>query len=392
MFSLPACVKVLDLTCFICPMRCLTFVFLFLNLQAFAQYTVTGLEDYTVPEHLVMTNASSDLLNARGRFITELERNGFQVITEQQQQQMWRTEQVAVRTAEVLQAAGQDGLSEDELKDWLQARGVSWSLHGQRQVERYVAEGKARTWVVETPRTQYFTKKTDHFAWDAAEVPEATLDAPHTFHFFSFNYTYRESLTCSNTFSEIHGSINDVSGGENTPLISFEFKQPLMGSACPSTIVPELARRMKPDPSARPTPAEIDVQLKEGPHGLEGISTLMIVPQPGTDCSGVNSADAVDLFAIELIQHFDVVDRSVQNLIFEEQQLAMTGLIREVDLVEAGMHAGAQGILTVQGSCLADRAFWKAKLISVETSVLLLSAIGQDATPQAVAHAIGSAL
>lgn len=209
---------------FVIMLRLLSIALVFVSIQTSAQYSVTGLDAYPMPEHLVMTNASSDLLNARGRFITELERNGFHVITEQQQQQMWRTEQVAVRTAEVLQAAGQDGLSEDELKDRLQARGVSWSLHGQRQVERYVAEGKARTWVVETPRTQYFTKKTDHYAWDAAEVPEATLDAPHTFHFFSFNYTYRESLTCSNTFSEIHGSINDVSGGENTPLISFEFK------------------------------------------------------------------------------------------------------------------------------------------------------------------------
>jgi hypothetical protein len=374
-------------------MRLLFILGTFLALRASAQYTVTGVEDYPMPEHLVITNASSDLLNARGRFITELERNGFHVITEQQREQLWRSEQVAVRTAEVLHAAGPDGVSENELKDRLQARGVNWSLYGQRQVARYLAEGQVRTWVVETQRAQYFTKKTDHYAWVAeADVPAVTLDAPNTFHFFSFNYTYRESLTCSNTFSEIHGSINDISGGANLPLIQFEFKQPLLGAACPSTIVPELARRMKPDPSAQPQPADIDVQLKAGPEGLAGIGTLMIVPQQGTDCQGVQSSDALDLFALELIQHFDIVDRSVQSLIFEEQQLALTGLIREADLVEAGMHAGAQGILTVQGSCLAGRAIWKAKLISVETSVLLLSAIGQDATPQAVAEAVGAAL
>ena len=369
-------------------MRIFLLFLVLLSAGANAQYTVTGVEGYPMPQHLVITNASSDYLNARGRFMTELERNGFHVITEQQWEQMWRSEQVAVRTAEVLHAAGPDGLSEDELKDRLQARSVSWSLHGQRQVTQFVARGHVRTWVVETPRTQFFTKKTNHYAWEAdAPLPEATLDAPNTFHFLSFNYTYRESVTCSSTFSEIHGSINEVSGGANRPLIQFDFKQPLLGSACPSTIVPELARRMKPDPAAQPQPADIDVQLKAGPDGLSGIGTLMIVPQPGTDCQGVQSSDAVDLFALELIQHFDIVDRSVQSLIFEEQQLAVTGLIREADLVEAGAHAGAQGILTVQGSCLAGRAFWKAKLISVETSVLVLSAIGQDASPQAVAEA-----
>lgn len=360
---------------------------------AWAQYAVEGMDAYTMPQHLVMTDASSDFLNARGRFAEELARAGFDVITEQQLGQIQRQEQTAVRTAEVLQAAGPDGLSEQDLKTRLSARGIHWSPTGASQIAAFVASGQVRTWEVETPVTSFFNRKTDHYAWaDGAEAPTATLDVPGTFHFFSFKYTYRESLMCGNTFAEIHGSINDISGGGNVPLVTFDFQQPLLGGACPSTIIPELARRLRPDPAAQPQPADIDVQLKDGAEGLAAIGTLMIVAQPGTDCAGISSTDALDLFALELIPHFDIVDRSVQDLIFEEQQLAMTGLIREADLVEAGLQAGAQGILTVQGSCLAGQSLWKAKLIQSESSVLLLSAIGRATTPQAVAARLSESL
>lgn len=361
--------------------------------SAAAQYTVTGMEAYPAPVHLVMTDASSDLLNARGRLITELSRNGFNVISEQQRSTMINNESTAARTAEVLAAFGPEGASEEELRAQLDLKGINWIYGAKPQIDAFLASGKVRTWVVETQRNQYFTKKEDHYAWaEGAELPKITLDAPNTFHYLSFNYTYRESLTCGNTFSEIHGSINEVSGNSNVHRVSFDFKQPMLGSACPSAIITELAKRMKPNPALQPKEADIDVQVKAGSEGLASIGTLMIVPQPGKDCAGVTSADAIDMFALELITHFDIVDRSAQNLIFQEQQLAMTGLIREADLVEAGLSAGAQGILTVQGSCLANQALWKAKLISVETSVLVLSAIGKEATPQEVAEAISKAL
>lgn len=364
----------------------------FLSAAAVAQYTVEGMDTYAAPTYLVMTDASSDLLNARGRFVAELERHGFRVITEHQQGQMIREEQVAVRTAEVLQAAGPDGLSEKDLKDRLDTRGVSWSIWGKAQIDAYLAAGHVRTWEVATPVTSFLNRKTDHYAWaEGAPVPASTLDAPGTFHFFSFQYTYRESLSCGNTFAEIHGTINEVSSGANRPLVTFDFKQPLLGGACPSTIIPELARRFQPDASAT-AEADIAIQLKDGGEGLAAVGTLMIVAQPGTDCAGITSTDALDLFALQLIPHFDIVDRSVQDLIFAEQQLGMTGLIREADLVEAGLQAGAQGILTVQGTCLATQSLWKAKLIDAQSSVLLLSAIGRDTTPQAVAESIANSL
>ncbi len=371
--------------------RLVWFIFsLMASVGAWAQYAVEGMDTYTMPQHLVMTDASSDLLNARGRFVAELSRAGFDLITESQLGQMQRQQTTAVTTAEVLLATGPDGLSEKDLKDRLATRGVRWSPAGSAQIAEFLATGHVRTWEVVTPVTSFYNRKADHYAWvEGAEPPTATLDAPGTFHYFSFNYTYRESLACGNTFAEIHGSINDISGGGNVPLVSFDFKQPLLGGACPSTIIPELARRLAPDPTA--AQADIDVQLK-GAEGLAEVGTLMIVPQPGTDCAGITSADATDLFALELLPHFDIVDRSVQDLIFQEQQLAMTGLIREADLVEAGLQAGAQGILTVQGSCLAGQSLWKAKLIQSETSVLLLSAIGRSTTPQAVATRLAESL
>ena len=374
-------------------MRFLTaFLACVLSTAAVAQYTVEGMDTYAAPAYLVMTDASSDLLNARGRFVAELERLGFRVVTEHQQGQMIRKEQVAVRTAEVLQAAGPDGLSEKDLKDRLDTRGVGWSMWGKAQIDAYLAAGHVRTWEVATPVTSFLNRKTDYYAWaEGTPVPASTLDAPGTFHYFSFQYTYRESLSCGNTFAEIHGTINDVSGGANRPLVTFDFKQPLLGGACPSTIIPELARRFKPDASTT-AEADIAIQLKDDGAGLAAVGTLMIVAQPGTDCAGITSTDALDLFALQLIPHFDIVDRSVQDLIFAEQQLGMTGLIREADLVEAGLQAGAQGILTVQGTCLAEQSLWKAKLIDAQSSVLLLSAIGRDTTPQAVAESIANSL
>lgn len=373
-------------------LRVLFFVLAFAA-KADAQYTITGMEEYIAPRYLVITDATSDYLGARARFFTEMERNGFQVISEQQRATLEREENVAVRVAEVLASYGSAGASERELRKQLSSIGVNWSIQGKGAVSRFVAQGLAKTWTVKTPRGKHLASKSAQFAWvEGTEVPALTLTSPNTFHFLSFNYVYRESLSCGSTFARIHGSVNDASNGANRALVSFEFAQPMLGTACPNEVVFEIAKRLRPEVTAQPTEPEIALEVKAGADGLDAISTLMIVAQPGTDCSNVASSDAVDLFALELIQHFDIVDRSVQALIFEEQHLAMTGLMRDSDLVEAGMQAGAQGILTVQGSCLAGKAIWKAKLISVETSVLLLSAIGTDAQPQQVAARINAAL
>jgi len=80
------------------------------------------------------------------------------------------------------------------------------------------------------------------------------------------------------------------------------------------------------------------------------------------------------------------------QLAFDEQQLSMSGLVRESDLVEAGQLAGAQGIITVQASCLASTSIWKAKLISTESSLLLMTAIGRDVTALDLADEIARTL
>jgi copper chaperone CopZ len=240
---------------------------------------------------------------------------------------------------------------------------------------------------------KYFDKKTERIRWtEGVATPEENLNEPNSFHAFSYRYTYRESLTCGHTFSEIHGAINEVSGGANVPLVQFNYRQGALESNCPARIIAQLTRQMTPAQAAPQADAEITTKLTANAERVAALSTIVVVPKPGSDCTGLDATQMTDLMALGLLETFDIVDRSVMELALAEQKLSMSGLIRDEDWLEAGAMAGAGGILTLQAMCLSNQSILKAKLISAESNLLLLSAIGKEATPEEVAGHIGDAV
>jgi hypothetical protein len=274
--------------------------------------------------------------------------------------------------AEVLSAAGEAGVERGNMWEVVRARGENWYSGYAQVLEDMLRLGEIETYeVVEQGR--FFERKTEMVRWiPGTPLPVRELDAPHTFHIFSYYYTYRESLSCGRTFSETHGSINEVSD-------------------CPSQIIARLAKQMTPAQKAATTAAEVDVKLSGDSEAVAAISTIVLAPKPGDDCDGHSADEMIDMLALGLLETFDIVDRSVLELALAEQELAMTGLLRDADLVEAGALAGAEGILTLQAMCLSGHSMLKAKLISAESSLLLLSAIGTNASASEVAAGINLA-
>lgn len=361
--------------------------------------TVEGMKDYIEPKYLVIQDMSSDPLNARGLVWGEMQRAGYHVISPGQAQALLNQESDELAVGDVFSKTRLDSMPEDELKDALKEQGLYWIPDGRKLVDERVKQGDLIQWTVEEEVPSYIpnrtrTVSTTYYAWaDNRPFPESKLTLPHTFHLLSMTYTYRESLSCGNTFSQFHGTVNEISNGTNVSLVDFEFNQPMLGSSCPRQIIAALGNQMKPPSRPEETqPAEVDVVWSENQAALSDIGTVTIVGQPGADCQGTKSEEAVDHLALGLIATYDVVDRSVLQLAFDEQQLSMSGLVRESDLVEAGQLAGAQGIITVQASCLASTSIWKAKLISTESSLLLMTAIGRDVTALDLADEIARTL
>lgn len=53
----------------------------------------------------------------------------------------------------------------------------------------------------------------------------------------------------------------------------------------------------------------------------------------------------------------------------------MDGLFRHSDFIKAGQFAGAEALATIQPTCLSDKNILKVKMISINSSLLLWSAI-----------------
>lgn len=359
-----------------------------LSFRASGQTQVTGMADYVRPRYLILPAPNGDPLGALGHWRAELMRAGHQLITYKEYEDMVAWESRHILLAEVLSAAGEAGIERGNMWDVVRARGENWYTGYAPVLEDMLRLGEIETYeVVEQGR--FFERKTEMVRWvPETPLPLRQLDAPHTFHLFSYYYTYRESLSCGRTFSETHGSINEVSGGQNIQLVSFNYAQAALGSDCPSQIIARLAKQMTPAQKAAIAAAEVDVKLSGDAEAVAAISTIVLAPKPGEDCDGHSADEMIDLLALGLLETFDIVDRSVLELALAEQKLAMTGLLRDADLVEAGALAGAEGILTLQAMCLSGNSMLKAKLISAESSLLLLSAIGTNAKASEVATAI----
>jgi hypothetical protein len=135
----------------------------------------------------------------------------------------------------------------------------------------------------------------------------------------------------------------------------------------------------------------IEVKRSGDASAVASISTIVLTAKPGKNCDGTEAEHMTDALALGLLETFDIVDRSALDLAIKEQELGMTGLVRDEDWIQAGALAGAEAILTLQAMCLGGSSILKAKLISAESSLLLLSAIGTGVGPDAVAQKIADA-
>jgi len=124
--------------------------------------------------------------------------------------------------------------------------------------------------------------------------------------------------------------------------------------------------------------SEITFRKNENNEELSSIQSLLIMPKPGRDCSGVSGTDLEDIFALSLLETYDIVDRSITDAILDEHKLNMNGLFKDSDFIEAGQLAGAEAILTLQPVCLNGTNIIKVKMISVNSSLLLWSLIAKN--------------
>jgi hypothetical protein len=366
--------------------RCLIFsvVAAAFTLQAGAQtYQVQGADGYVKPQYFLISGVSEDYAGAFNHFLAAFQRAGFDCVNSGWASGQIRSQSRLADIAQFISDSNREW-SEDDLKASMKVLGHNW-FDAKSDVAELVVSGHLTERTEETPTKWGTTKAEQFYSWSGEkEVPARTLAEPHTFHRLSFNYTYRESLSCGKTFVEIHGSIVDESGDRNDQLIDFHFSQPALASNCPQRVVNELVRRMtasmreESNRARTEAASEIDFRKSSGSEELPAVQSLLLMSKPGEDCAEVPASDLEDLMALGLLGAYDVIDRSVTASILEEHKLNMDGLFKESEFIEAGQLAGADAILTLQNACLGGMNVLKAKMVSVNSSLLLWSAIGKN--------------
>jgi len=341
-------------------------------------YSIHGEEGYTKPDYFIFSQMTSDPAGVYSHFLSAFQRAGFNVVNPDWAQQQIKNEERTIRLAQYM--ASIDGeITEDDLKEGLAGNGLF--LGWKSAMNTLIASGH----IVEQERIiegKYRNKQTSVYSWTKGkEIPKETWSEPNTLHIISFNYTYRESLSCGTTLSEMHGTIRDISGELNEQIIDFDFRQPALASNCPKGIANEIVRRVTEDMRERvvnqraTVPSEVSFNIKDDNNEINQVQTILTIAKPGKDCNGLESTHFEDELALGLLERYDVIDRSVTDHIIEEHKLNMDGLFRDSDFIEAGQFAGAEALVTIQPTCLNDKNVLKVKMISINSSLLLWSAI-----------------
>ncbi len=261
-------------------------------------YNVTGADGYVKPKYLIVSS-SGDLLGIGGKLQTEFQRAGFEVVSAGWANGVIQRDQNRTKVAQLMADVG-TRLKESDLRSQLQKIQLNWFNSAKPILEELISEGLVVV-IEEKEELRFRTVTHKFYEWsEGAEIPIPVLDAADTFHRLSFNYTYRESMMCGKTMSEIHGSLNEVSGGGNAQLVSFQFRQPQLSSRCPNVIVPALVGKItrgaiKADAEIRAVePTEIDFELVSDSVALSSVRTVMLVPKMGEDCHGIAAENISD--------------------------------------------------------------------------------------------------
>ena len=112
----------------------------------------------------------------------------------------------------------------------------------------------------------------------------------------------------------------------------------------------------------------------------------------GWDGTISSSEELASFTETNILSHYNVTDRRHLEAILEEQRLQMSGLTFEKTLLESGCIENAQAYLFVREGCLKDDEIFELRLVHCETSTLVWSCTGINASPQEVLARINEEL
>lgn len=343
-------------------------------------YRVEVPEPFRTPEYLAM-DPSPDQCGFTSRFWSELERAGYTMVTNAQADGLRIQPQVEVSDQEVLvevyrilnTALKVDPtilpMKRNQLVRYLRESGLREGTDGALQ------EGIRQGVFVSLPG-KMMALNPDALAPEMPEQTEAPWTPPQIYR-FSFNYTYRQSMRCGSTATELRAAINDVETG--VTMCSMRFEQPQLAGRCPSDIVHELVRRLK-------NAAHYDLDVNLGLSPLSA-STVVAVGEGIGDCERTSGESWTQRLGAELMSRYTLVDRGEMDHLLQEQRQDMAnGAFADSDFIEAGKMLGADAMLFGEVQCRLGKTIADVKLISTSTGAALWTAHGENASPAKMAE------
>ena len=112
------------------------------------------------------------------------------------------------------------------------------------------------------------------------------------------------------------------------------------------------------------------------------INSVAVIPKEIKACDGsVSSADELASYTeTNILSHYNVTDRRHLEAILDEQRLQMSGLTFEETVLESGCIENAQAYLFVREGCLKGDEIIELRLVHCETSTLVWSCVGKNAS------------
>lgn len=343
-------------------------------------YRVEVPEPFRTPDFLSM-DPSPDQCGFTSRFWSELERAGYTMVTTAQAEGLLIEPQAEVSDQEVLVEAYRilntalkvDAtilpMKRNQLVRYLRESGLREGTDGALQ------EGIRQGVFVSLPG-KMLALNPDALPPELPETTEAPWTPPQIYR-FTFNYTYRQSMRCGSTATELRAAINDVETG--VTMCSMRFEQPQLAGRCPSDIVHELVRRLK-------NAAHYDLDVNLGLSPLSA-STVVAIGEGNGDCERTTGESWTQRLGAELMSRYTLVDRvEMDHLMQEQRQDMANGAFADSDFIEAGKMLGAEAMLFGEVQCRLGKTIADVKLISTSTGAALWTAHGENASPAKMAE------
>ena len=126
-------------------------------------------------------------------------------------------------------------------------------------------------------------------------------------------------------------------------------------------------------------PSDVTFNKTDKEHNITAVA---VIGKMVTGCDG-NSKSADELASYtenNILAHYDVIERRHFEDLLNEHRLQMSGITFEETLIEKGCIENAQGYLFVESGCLMGDEMIQLKLVHCESSDLVWSCTGVNAT------------